>query len=380
MKYRPLIKNESEVSVFGLGTMRFITKGSKSLIDEFTAKQIVLRAIEEGVNYIDTGYTYHNGQCEEFIGRIVTKQYRKYVDIVTKMPLWIIESHTDMDKIFREQMKRLRTTYFKYYMFHALNRQTWEKMKKLDVLEWIEKKKREGDIGHIGFSFHDDYDSFVDILNGYEWEFCQIQYNYLQENYQAGTKGLKYAAAKGIGIVIMEPLLGGILANPPKSIMRIIDNANPNRTPAELALRWVWDKTEVSVALSGMNSLDHVLENTRIASGSAAGSFTEEDCRLINMVRNSFMVLKMVPCTGCRYCMPCPHGVDIVRNLELYNLLQCSTERVDVKKIYQEINKSCRADACTKCGICLEVCPQKIDIIHWLHATNKEFDNNGYTF
>lgn len=374
MQYRRLVCNEPDVSILGLGTMRLPVRNATNDIDRQSARAIVLKAIDQGINYIDTGFTYHGGQCEEFLGWAVPHSCRKHVDIVTKMPLWLVNDKKDLDRIFQSQLRNLRFDQMKYYMIHALNRDALEKMRQFEVLSWIEKKRRDGAIQHIGFSFHDSYDVFADILDEYDgWEYCQIQYNYLQEDYQAGTRGITLAASKGLGIIVMEPLLGGILANPPENVRNAIVSYGIKRSPVELALHWLWDKKEIALVLSGMNTEKQLLSNCM--SASTACCFSKEDHGIIKRISGLYKGLKPILCTACRYCMPCPNGLDIVRNIEIFNLSRITAKNNCARELYNEINISMRAEKCTKCGNCVSVCPQKIDIMYWMGKIYEEFGN-----
>ena len=320
MLYRKFGKTNEMVSILGFGCMRLplLPGGDPSKIDEVLATNLIRYAIDKGVNYIDTAYPYHgkgmgsSGQSEPFLGRVLKDGYREKVKIATKLPSWLIKTRADMDNILNEQLQRLQTDYIDFYLVHALNSTTWKNLKELGISEFLDQAIREGRIKYAGFSFHDKQETFNEIIDWYDWSFCQIQYNYLDEDFQAGKKGLNYAAQKGLGLTIMEPLRGGKLAtNLPTTVQDVFNNADKVMTPAEWALRWVWNHPEVSLLLSGMNSMEQVVENIKIAQNAEVNSFTEEENKVIEEAKNVFRQRIKVNCTGCGYCMPCPTGVNI---------------------------------------------------------------------
>ena len=334
-------------------------------IDEPEAIKMIRSAIDHGVNYIDTAYVYHRGKSETLVGKALRDGYRNRVRLATKMPTWLVKSQHDMDRFLAEQLQRLETDHLDFYLLHGLNQKSWDKLKFLKVLEWLEKKVDQGKIGHFGFSFHDDYPAFKNIVDDYDgWTFCQIQYNYVDADYQAGRKGLKYAASKGLAVVVMEPVAGGKLAMPPpKAIQEIWDEAEEKRTQADWALRWVWNHPEVSVVLSGMSTLQQVKENVESANLSKPNALTENELSLIERVRQKYEELGFIQCTGCRYCMPCPEGVNIPQILSLYNEYYVQDEPEEVRKKYWEhITPESQAKKCARCGKCEELCPQKMPI------------------
>jgi len=372
MKFRKFGKLDWQVSALGFGAMRLPTIGEDhSKVDEPEAIKMIRYAIDHGVNYVDTAYPYHGGNGEVVVGKALAEGYRERVRLATKMPTWLINSKEDMDKVFNEQLKRLQTDYVDFYLLHALDKDRWVKMKNLNVFDWAEKMISEDRIKYLGFSFHDEFNVFKEIVEGYDkWTLCQIQYNYENENVQAGTRGLKYAANKGLAVVIMEPLLGGVLANPPLAVKKIWDEAGKN--PVEMALLWLWDKPEVSVVLSGMSTMEQVKQNIEFASKSGIGILTEEDFRLIAKVREKYRELRPIPCTKCGYCMPCPNGVDIPRNIEIYNN-GVAYDAIEMSKMhYKFMPQEKRASACIGCRACEEKCPQKIKISEWMRRINAE--------
>ncbi|MEM2941486.1 MAG: aldo/keto reductase [Thermoproteota archaeon] len=373
MKFRRFGKLDWRVSALGFGAMRLPVVGDDhSKVDEPEAIRMIRYAIDNGVNYVDTAYPYHGGNGEIVVGNALKDGYRERIRLATKMPTWLINSKEDMDRIFNEQLKKLQTDYVDMYLLHSLDKGRWKKMKSLNVFDWAERVVSEDRIKYLGFSFHDSFEVFKEIVDGYDkWVFCQIQYNYENENIQAGTKGLKYAAGKGLGVVIMEPLLGGALANPPPAVKQIWDEAGKH--PVETALQWLWSKPEVSVVLSGMSTMEQVKQNIEFASRSGVGILTEEDLKLIARVHAKYRELRPIPCTKCGYCMPCPNGVDIPTNIELYNNGVAYNSMGASKWAYNNnIPAEKRANACVGCRTCEEKCPQKIRISEWMQKIDKE--------
>lgn len=365
MKYRSFGKLDWKVSALGFGIMRLpIICNDPAKINEPEAMKMIRYAIDHGVNYIDTAYPYHGGNSENFTGRTLKDGYRQKVKLATKMPTWLVNSSQDMDKYLDEQLKRLGTD-IDFYLLHGLNKERWNKLKALGVTDWAEKKMDEGKFRYLGFSFHDEYDVFKDIVDNYQdWTLCQIQYNYTDSEYQAGTKGLKYAASKGLAVVVMEPIAGGRLAiKPPKPIQDIWDESRTKRTRAEWALLWVWNHPEVSVALSGMSNIQQVRENVRTASNSAINKLTKEELSTINKVALQYKSAGFIGCTGCRYCLPCPEGVNITEIISLYNEFYIKNMNEEVKtKYWEQIPPENQAKRCASCGTCEELCPQQLPI------------------
>ena len=374
MKYRKFGQLDYECSVLGFGAMRMPTTGEPKDIDYPEATRMLRYAIDNGVNYVDTGYPYHGGESERFLGEALKDGYREKVKLATKLLVRIVEKPEDKDRIFNEQLEKLQTDYLDMYLLHGLSRKNWEAVKKFDILSWAEGLKKEGKIKHLGFSFHDDYDAFEEIINGYNgWEFCQIQYNYMNEEHQAGTKGLKLAAGKGIPVIVMEPILGGNLANPPEAIRQLMDSREVKRTPVYWALQWLWSKPEVTMVLSGMSTMEQVEQNLASADNAQAGLLTEKDISLLDDVRATFEQLRPIPCTNCEYCMPCPHGVKIPWNLNLYNKGYMYNTMDLQKKQYLRADKADRASECTACLECEEKCPQEIKISEWMSCISSTF-------
>jgi predicted aldo/keto reductase-like oxidoreductase len=375
MEYRTLGKSKKKVSVLGFGTMRLPTLGSEAQINEEQAIRMIRYAVDRGVNYIDSAYTYHGENSETLVGRAMADGYRQKVHLATKMPVWLVQKKDDFDRLFDNQLKRMQTDRIDFYLLHCLQKEPWRKMKQLGAIKWAEKVQSDGRIGELGFSFHDAYDVFTEIVDHYDWSFCQIQYNLVNEDVQAGTKGLRYAARKGLGVVIMEPLFGGTLANPPPPIRKIWDHAGMGCTPVEMAMRWLWDKPEIAVVLSGMSSMEQTIQNVESANASRKTWLDEKERAIIPAIQEAYRRLYPVPCTKCRYCMPCPSGVDIPLNFELYN--NSAVFEGNVRKLcgilYNSLLAGQKAADCKKCGKCEEKCPQQIKISRMLEDVNNRF-------
>ena len=372
MRYRK-DRHGNDISQLGYGCMRFTKKGTA--IDYEKTEKEILHAIELGVNYFDTAYIYPGS--EECLGRILDENHcRDKVYIATKLPQYLMRQKGAIEKTFREELTRLRTDYIDYYLMHMFTDfAEWENIKKLGIEDFINEKKQSGQIRNIGFSYHGDTDMFLKILDAYDWDFCQIQYNYLDEHSQAGRRGLKAAAKKGIPVIIMEPLRGGKLVNLPSKAKERLAESSQKYTPAELGLRWLWDQPEVTCVLSGMNSMEMLEENVRIASSAEANSYTEEDFALIDDIRKIIKEREKVGCTGCRYCMPCPKGVDIPGIFHHYNLMYMekkSTARFEFAQNLGLRKEPGFATQCISCGKCEQHCPQHINIREKLKEADKE--------
>jgi predicted aldo/keto reductase-like oxidoreductase len=368
MQYRRFGQLDWQASALGFGAMRLPTlEGDAGKIDEPLATAMVRYAIDHGVNYVDTAYPYHRGTSESFLGRALQEGYRQRVRLVTKMPCWLVKAAEDFDRYLEEQLERLQTPALDFYLLHSLDEEGWHRVRDLGVLDWAERAMAAGRFQHLGFSFHDRYEVFREIIDAYDgWTLCQIQYNYMDEENQAGTAGLQYAAARGLAVVVMEPIRGGQLANPPESIAALWETAARKRSPAEWALQWVWNHPEVSLVLSGMSTMDQVVENVASAGRSGPGTLMEEELALVARARDKYRELAPIPCTDCKYCQPCPNGVAISRIFEVYNEATMYGTLKHAQMLYGWFKPEERADRCLQCGECEEKCPQKIPIMEWL--------------
>jgi predicted aldo/keto reductase-like oxidoreductase len=380
MQYRKFGKLDWQVSALGFGAMRLpvIESDDGAKVDEPKAIEMIRYAIDHGVNYVDTAYPYHGGQGEVVVGQALQDGYREKVKLATKLPCWLVEKPEDFDRLLDEQLEKLQTDHVDFYLLHAVWRERWDRMQEMDALAWAEKAIADGRIGHLGFSFHGTLPLFKEVIDAYDWTMCQIQYNLLNEDVQAGTEGLAYAAERGVAVVIMEPLLGGALVNPPPDVQRVWDEAG--QTPADVALRWLWHKPQVSVVLSGMNALEQVQQNLESAEKSGVGRLTQEEHELVARVQAAYRGLESIPCTKCAYCMPCPNGVNIPRNFELYNqAVAYNTESLSKSLYNYHMPEAERASACIACRECEEKCPQQIEISDWMVQVHEKLviEENG---
>jgi len=376
MKYRQFGSLDWKVSALGFGAMRFpVIGGDSGKIDEKPSSEMLYYAIDNGVNYIDTAYPYHSGQSEGFVGKTLQGVYRDKVKIATKLPCWEVENKDDFDRLFNKQLERLKTDQVDFYLLHALNEKSWLKMEQLGVLPWAEKALADGKIAHLGFSFHDEFPVFKTIIDAYDrWEFCQIQYNYMDIDFQAGKKGLDYAAEKGLAVVVMEPIRGGRLVDPPQQIEEIWNQVNRKRTPADWSLQWLWNQPEVSVVLSGMSEMKHVVENVASGNQSAINNFSQEESELVVRVREEYEGMALIPCTRCGYCVPCPEGIDIPRLLNIYNDSIMYEKHDYAKTEYNKfVPEKNRANLCVSCLECEEKCPQEILVSEWMVKIDQIF-------
>ncbi len=379
MQYRKFGKLDWKVSALGFGAMRLPTlDADQSKINEPEAIKMIRYAADNGVNYIDSAYLYHMGQSEIVVGKALKDGYRQKMKVVTKLPVNFMDKPDDIDKILNEQLKKLDIDKIDFYLLHGLNKIGWGKVKDWKVINWAEKQMAAGKIGRLGFSFHDTYDVFKDIVDGYDnWVLSQIQYNYMDENEQAGRKGLEYAASKGLALVIMEPLRGGKLSrNPmPAPVEKVLKEAKHQMPAVEWAFNWLWNQPEVSVTISGMNTMEQVIENVKIANRfKGLGSFSAEDAAVIKKARDAFKSLSPIPCTQCNYCQPCPNGVVIPTVFQIYNDSVMYDDVMHGKFIYNSafgIPQDKRADKCVDCNECLEKCPQSIEIPSWLKKAHE---------
>ena len=372
VQYRDFGTLNWKASALGFGCMRLPTldgQRNSSDIDETESIRMIRHAIDNGVNYLDTAYPYHEGQSEVLVGKALQAGYRERVKVATKLPVWLVKRPEDFDRYLDEQLEKLQTGYVDFYLLHALNQSVWQDIVlRHNLLARAEAALADGRIRHLGFSFHGDYAAFYEIVNGSDlWTMCQIQYSYMDTDNQAGTRGLHLAAHKNLAVVVMEPLLGGRLADPPPDIRKLMEDFPTKRTAAEWALRWLWDQPEVSMVLSGMSNMSQVEQNLAYAESSRIGSFLPAETELIGAIRAKYMARTIVPCTRCGYCLPCPNGIDIPGNLELFNYSHVHTDVMTAKFRYKVLmNDSQRASACTSCGSCEPLCPQKIEIPQWM--------------
>lgn len=367
MRYRNLGQLQWQPSALGFGCMRLPVRNHQDSgqIDEPEAIAMIRRAIDGGVSYLDTAYGYHRGQSERLVAKALAGGYRDRVRVATKLPVWLLEQDSDLDRLFDEQRARLETDYVDFYLLHALDAGRWATAKRHEALAWAERRMAAGHLGHLGFSFHGSLGCFRDILREYDaWTLCQIQYNYLDTDYQAGTAGMQEAAARGIGVVVMEPLRGGSLAAPPPpQVQSIWDAAPVRRTPADWALQWLWDQPEVSLVLSGMSTMEQVEANLASAGRSGPGTLGEADRQLVSQVAAALRSLAPAGCTGCEYCLPCPEGIAIPHFLDTYNRVHLYPSQLErAQAAYARLGENDRASACTACGACVGKCPQGLAI------------------
>jgi len=384
MLYRKLGKTNVNSSVLGFGAMRLPMLGAQGgmagfdpniPIDEVHATKMVEHAIEQGVTYFDTAYGYHGGKSEIFLGKAL-RSHRSNVLLATKLPSWNVQKPEDLEKLFKEQCEKLGTDYIDCYLIHGLDTNNWAKMKSMGTLEFLEKLRSEGRIRFAGFSFHDEIKVFKNIVDAFDWSMCLVQFNFYDRDYQAGREGLAYAADRGIGIVVMEPLRGGKLVDRiPAEVEALWDTASVKRSPVEWAMRYVWDFPEVTTVLTGSSSLAQLMDHTRMADQAIAKSFTSEEHALIDRVRQSYRKMLKVDCTGCAYCMPCPNGVNIPQNFNLYNdCFLFKGAEMNAFFYNQFLTPEQRASGCFDCLICVEKCPQHIDIPKELKVVAEHFE------
>jgi len=395
MNYRKMGSFDWEVSALGFGAMR-LPMNQMMQVNEEEAIKMIRYAIDNEVNYVDTAYPYHNGESEVIVGKALKDGYREKVHLATKSPVWMVKKAEDFDKFLNEQIERLQTKP-DIYLFHGLNRNRLEKIKNLNLIEKMEEAKAKGLIKYIGFSFHDNFEVFKEIIDFYNWDCCQIQYNYLDIEYQAGTKGVQYADSKGIALIIMEPIRGGKLAIPENVLNRkpeikeVLNRSNVKRSMPDWALQFVWNHPEVSVVLSGMSSMQQVVENVESANNSGIKSLSKEELKTLSELREAYKKYTIVPCTSCGYCLPCPNGVAIPEILRFVNELYYWGDRgrMRIAFFYNRMAKTEKnfetrksqgeevegaATLCIQCGECLEKCPQQIDIPSFMEKASALFE------
>ncbi|PKL70957.1 MAG: aldo/keto reductase [Methanomicrobiales archaeon HGW-Methanomicrobiales-1] len=383
MLYRKFPQVNHEISILGFGCMRLPPEEGQQAggkIDVPKATALIRTAIDGGVNYIDTAYPYHNGESEVVVGKALGDGYRDRVFLATKLPSWLVTSREDMGRYLDEQLAKLATDHIDFYLLHGLGGETWENLSKLGVLEFLDSARADGRIRYPAFSFHDQFPVFKEIVDAYEWTFAQIQYNYMDEEYQAGTQGLRYAAEQGLGIVVMEPLRGGLLSGDVPAIHEHIQSAPVRRTPSEWGLRWVWNHPEVTVVLSGMNAIEQVKENLASAEQGRANSLSPGELAVVETMRETFASRVKIPCTGCRYCMPCPNGVDIPSCFMYYNQAYTYEAKEKAAGVYLwALDGSFSggipgfASCCVLCGECEDKCPQHLPIREYLQDVGDLF-------
>jgi predicted aldo/keto reductase-like oxidoreductase len=374
MQYRKMGSLDWKVSALGFGCMRLPARRF-GRVDVEEAKRIIRHGIDLGINYIDTAWPYHFGDSERILGQTLQDGYRERVHLVTKLPVMFTRRAEDFDRYLNAQLERLQTEYLDIYLLHALNAGGFEKVKRLGFLEKMEEAKRQGRIRHIGFSFHDTFPVFKEIVDHYDWDVAQVQYNYMDTGMQATTEGLEYAHSKGLAVVIMEPLKGGQLANPPQEALGIMKASGIQRTPVDWALQFLWSRPEISVVLSGMGSQQMVDENCASADRSGIHSLSEKESQTITQIAEIYRSKILVPCTACEYCMPCPAGVNIPQNFAILNYVSMESNimmRWMARRGYRRLtgskarvdkeNPNGNASLCVRCGKCVEHCPQGIAI------------------
>jgi predicted aldo/keto reductase-like oxidoreductase len=371
MLYREMGQTGEKVSILGFGCMRLPIKGSYDQIDVERSSELLDHALNQGINYLDTAYPYHGrgtsqgGASELFLGEYFAGNSRRdEVYVATKSPTWLLEEEGDLDRFLDEQLKRLQTDCIDFYLLHSLKERQWFDLEDLGVLEFLDRAISDGRIKYTGFSTHDTTSFFKEVVDSYQWDMCQIQYNYLDENIQAGKEGLQYAASKGVGVVIMEPLKGGVLANHvPVEVQKIWDESQFERKPAEWALRYLWDIPEISVVLSGMNTIAQLQENLNTAENGLPNSMASEEKQIMEEVKKVYMGKIAVECSACGYCMPCPSGINIPQCFSYLNQAEMLEEYSEVKSQYYFMLKETEmAGNCLECGLCEEICSQHLPI------------------
>ncbi|MFC1921281.1 aldo/keto reductase [Chloroflexota bacterium] len=379
MQYRVFPGLEWKPSALGFGGMRLpVIDGDQAKVDISESTRMIRYAINNGVNYLDTAYFYHGGYAEQAVEHALRDGYREKIKLATKFPYREVSSRADFDPAFERQLERLQTEKIDFYLLHGLHRPVWENLSDMGIVSWLEDKVAKGYLGHLGFSFHDDYEYFTQVADAYDnWTFCQVHFNFMDTDYQAGRRGIEYAAAKGLGVIIMEPLRGGQLAQtPPEKIARVWESTPAQRSPVEWALRWLWNYPEVSLVLSGMSTMEQVTENVDIAARAGNSSLNADELAFMDRVRQAYIELSPVPCTGCRYCVPCPNGVEIPGIFRVYGQMIMYGNTRMAKRRYSPgpwgIGSGEDATYCTECGECSEKCPQHISIPEWLKKVHEE--------
>ena len=380
MQYRLDKKSGNQLSALGMGCMRL--PGTVARIDQKKAEEVIMEAINQGVNFFDTAYIYPGSEVA--LGNVLDKnKVRDKVFVASKLPLFKCNNYEDFDKLFNEQLKRLKTDYIDYYFMHNISKfSDWERLCELNIEKWIQEKKDSGQIKQVGFSFHGIRGEFPKLIDGYDWDFCMIQYNYVNTHYQAGVEGLHYAHARGVTVFVMEPLLGGQLVNAlPKQAANLLRSNNPESSPVSWALRWLWNQPEITLVLSGMNHVEQIHENVTIANHSPVGNMAPEELKVIEQVAEVFSASYKIPCTGCNYCLPCPKHINIPDSFMAYNtsytisrsagIQQYATTSGGFKSAYSLYD-------CIECGKCEGHCPQSIPIVKELKVVRKRMEPFWY--
>lgn len=367
MNYRKFGKTGEMVSTLGFGCMRLpVLEGDTAKIDYDQAVPMVRSAIDGGLTYIDTAWPYHGGMSEPFVAQVLKDGYREKVKLATKLPSWMIKETSDFDKYLNEQLEKLQVDQIDFYLIHALDQGRWANMVPLGLFDFMDRIKADGRVKHVGFSFHDNLETYKEIIHGYDWDFCQIQLNYIDTEHQQGIEGLEIASEKGMGVVIMEPLRGGKIVDVPSEVQSLFDQSSSQYSNVEWAFRWLIDNEKIHVILSGMSDMSQVEDNMRIFNKTDAACMTEEEHKIIDQAADAFNARIQVDCTACNYCMPCPVGVAIPRNFALYNEYYKFDAQDNKNRIIGEYNKLSvdeQASACVECGQCEAACPQHITII-----------------
>ena len=374
MQYRKFKKIGSDVSLLGVGCMR-LPQTEDGKVNEAEAVDIIRTAIDKGVNYVDTAYMYHNGESEKVLGKALKDGYREKVMLADKMPIWLAKDEEGMKNIFEEQLRRLDTDCIDMYLVHNVTVPVWKRAKKLNLMPFLDEMKAQGKIKHIGFSFHDTFEFFKEVIDEYPWEFCQIQLNYMDTDHQAGVQGLNYAAEKGLGVIIMEPLKGGRLTDAvPPTVQKLWDGAATKRTPAEWAFKWLANMPEVTLMLSGMSSMEQLSANIDTLSSSDISELTSDEKELINQVSDEYNRLIKYSCTGCKYCMPCPHKLEIPRIIGYYNDWNVYEQNPSTRMEYIDwLGDGFHASDCAGCHLCEEKCPQALPIVQAMKDAAEAF-------
>ena len=378
MRYVPFGPQGRPVSRLGFGCMRLPTHiiEEKTVVDRGEAIALLRRGIDGGINYVDTAYPYHGGESEIVVGQALKEGYRERVTLTTKLPIWQVKEEKDMNRLLDEQLRKLDVPYVDYYLLHAMDKDRLEKMQALHYQEFYRQALADGRVKHAGFSFHDDKDTFLRILHDYDqWGLCQIQFNFLDDQDQATEAGLRKAGRQGVPVVVMEPLRGGALANPPEDVNRLIQRQEPRRSAVEWAFAFIADYPEVATILSGMSSREQLEENLRIFDGLSVGGLTDEDRRFIARLKETYLARMPVKCTGCQYCQPCPQDVRIPEIFEAYNNARMFDQPARFFQHYAHLEQQQKgASRCVQCGACEAACPQHLPIIEWLQRIRREAD------